>query len=192
MENPAPGRTGFVRRFVSAAVGLVSLALAAFGQAPAAPQTPPAPAAAQEPRLLCLYLDLTSLRSADLLTARNNAMDFVRQRTAPTDRIAVMTYTSKVNLLQDFTTDQDKLLAALQSIRPFDTSETDADRSRLEAIRAAAIALGKVPGKKALFYFSASGKFDKQTDVRSTTTALTQANVAIFPVEMGERMPNLR
>ncbi len=140
---------------------------------------------------MCLYFELNSLRGADLLTSRNNALEFVREK-APADRVAVVTYTGRLNTLQDFTADQDKLRAALLSIRPFDSDTTDMDAIRLEALQAAAKSLRILPGKKALLFFSGGRAFDRQTDLRSTTVALTQANISLYPVDPGGRLPNLR
>jgi VWFA-related protein len=170
-------------RLTAVALALAALAPIGICQAP--------PAAPEPGRLVCLYFELNSLRGADLLTSRNNALEFVRQK-APADRIAVMTYTARLNALQDFTADPAKLVAALQSIRPFDSANTDMDAIRLEALQAAAKSLRSLPEKKALLFFSGARAFDRETDLRPTTLALTQANISVYPVDPGGRVPNLR
>lgn len=166
------------------ALGVVSLA--AFAQTPA---SVPAPAA---PRLLCLYFDLNTLRGGDLLSARNNAIEFVLLRSDTTDKLAVISYTSQVKILQDFTTDHEKLVAALRNMVPFDTPATNNDAIRLKAMQAVAKPLAGVPDKKAMFFFFGGGPFGKQTDLEPATTALTGAKVAFYPVETGDKLPNLR
>src|ERR1700733_2055019 len=89
------------------------LSLTALSFALQAQQAP-----ATQPRLLCLFLDLNSLDAAAQSTARDNAIKFVQEQTAPSDRISVMTYTSQLNMLQDFTDSRDGILAALGTIMP--------------------------------------------------------------------------
>lgn len=144
------------------------------------------------PRLLCLYFDLNTLRGGDLLNARNNAIEFVLLRSAPADKMAVMSYTTQIKTLQDFTSDHEKLVTALRSIVPFDTSATNNDAIRLKALQAVAKALASVPDNKAMFFFFGGGPFSKQTDLEPSTSALTHAKVSIFPVETGDRLPNMR
>lgn len=171
---------------------MASISLTAWGQAPAPAPVPAPPSPPTPPRLLCLYFDLNTLRGGDLLAARNHAIEFVLLRSAPADKLAVMSYTSQVKMLQDFTTDHEKLLAALRSIVPFDTPATNNDAIRLKALQASAKALAGVPDKKAMFFFFGGGPFGKQTDLEPATSALTSAKVAIYQVETGDKLPNLR
>ncbi|MBZ5514931.1 MAG: VWA domain-containing protein [Acidobacteriia bacterium] len=68
-------------------------------------------------RLTVLFFDLTSLAPEDLIRASKAADDFVRERLSPADLVAVVSYTSSLRVLQDFTNDRDALEKALKSIR---------------------------------------------------------------------------
>lgn len=76
----------------------------------------PAPAAPTQPRLLCLFLALDSMTPADQTRARDAAIEYVQTKLPPFDAVAVMTYTSQVNVLQDFTNDRNSVLALLRAI----------------------------------------------------------------------------
>ncbi len=161
-------------KLIGLTLTLASISLAAFGQVPAA--TP-------APRLLCLYLDLSSLGPADLAAGQDQAIAFVEKQAAPADQVAVMTYTSQFAVLQDFTNDHGKLVAALRAIMPGQAAAANGPSARLQAIQAAAAALGSLPGKKTMIYFSTGVPVTGQPDLRSTIDALIQANISIYPVD---------
>ncbi len=134
--------------------------------------------------MLCLYLDLNALSPADLMTAQEQAVKFVREQATDLDQVAVMTFGSKFTVLQDFTNDRDKLVGALRAIVPQQAVNTDAS-ARLQAIQAAAMVLENLPQKKAMLYFSTGIPSPAQApDLRSTLTALINANVAVYPVDV--------
>ena len=159
------------------AFALASVSLTAFGQVPA---PPPAP------RLLCMYLDLGSLSPADLATAQDQAIKFVVNQATSSDQIAIMTYSAQVNVLQDFTNDHDKLVAALRAIMPGEVTTPDDASARLQGIQAAATTLGALPQKKAMIYFS-SGVLDRnpntQAALSATVDSLMRANISLYPVD---------
>jgi len=168
-------------------LSLATVSLALHAQAPA--QAPPS-------RLLCLFFDLNSLDAAAQSTARDNAIKFVQEQTAPSDRIAIMTYASRLNVLQDFTADHDMILATLRTMMPISAAAGNSDTSaQLQAIQAAASALAPLPEKKAMIYFS-SGEpkngIDNQEDLRATVNAAVRANVAIYSVDSRGPLPALR
>jgi VWFA-related protein len=146
-----------------------------------------APATPAQPRLLCLFLDLNSMDAADQSTAKDNAIKFVQEQAAPSDRISVMTYTSQLNVLQDFTDSRDGILAALRTIMPADAGANATGASaRLQAIQAAVSLLAALPEKKAMVYFSSGipkSGIDSQEQLRATTNAAVRANVAIYSVD---------
>jgi VWFA-related protein len=166
-------------KLTTLALALASVSLAGFAQTPAPAPTP-------EPRLLCMYLDLGSLNAAGLVNAREAAIRYAQEQMLPTDRVAVMTYTSQFNVLTDFTADRDKVVAALQMIQPPNTALPSDAGSRLQALRSAAKVLGTLPDKKTLLYFSTG--VPKSPDVsreelQAATEALSRANIAVFPVD---------
>src|ERR1035437_914151 len=91
---------------------------------PAAPPAPPTTIAAGKPgeikykdrRLLVLYFDMTSMPLQDQIRAQENAMRFVRTDMTAADTVAVMSFTNRLNLLQDFTTDRDLISKAVNSL----------------------------------------------------------------------------
>lgn len=151
-------------------LAFASLSLAAFAQAP-------------QPRMLCFFLDLNSLNSSDLAAAQDQAVKFIQSQTSPADRIAVMTYASRLNVVQDFTADHEKLVAALRSIMADQSSGADA-AARLQGIQAAAVALGNLPDKKMMLYYSTGVPSGGQADLRPAIDALTRANISVWPVDV--------
>ncbi len=161
-----------------------------------APQTP---ATATPSRLLILFFDLNSLDAGTLVRSREAAIKFVLTQANPSDRIGVMIYTSKLNVLQDFTNNQDSILAALRMLSTADAGNTRADNPvagdgfnvftvdrQLAALQNAIKLLGAVPEKKTLIYFAKgiqAGGVDNQAQLRATTDTAVRANVSIWPVD---------
>ncbi len=159
---------------------LTTLSLALHAQ-----QAPQAPAAAAQPRLLCMFFDLNTMDAAAQSKALDNAVQFVQQQATPSDRISVMTYTQQLNVLQDFTDSHDSILAALRTIMPDGNGAADAS-IQLQPIQAAISVLAPLPEKKAMIYFSGGiprNGVDNQAQLRATTNAAIRANVAIYPVD---------
>ena len=189
------------------------------GQAlsPANPATPTTTIAAGKPgeikykdrRLLVLYFDMTSMPLQDQIRAQENAMRFVRTDMTAADTVAVMSFTNRLNLLQDFTTDRDLIAKAVNSLIAGEGSDlaaaTDdsattgaaytaddtefnifnADR-KLVALQSAIKALGALPEKKGLMYFSSGftkSGVENEAQMRATTNAAVRYNVALFPVD---------
>jgi len=153
--------------------GLTTLSLALSAQTPVTP------------RMLCMFFDLNTMDAAAQSKALDSAVKFVQQRATPNDRIAVMTYTAQLNVLQDFTDSRDGILAALRTIMP--TTNTAAGSSNpLQAIQAAISVLAPLPEKKAMIYFSSGitrNGVDNQDQLRATSNAAVRANVAIYSVD---------
>jgi|HubBroStandDraft_1064217.scaffolds.fasta_scaffold55604_3 VWFA-related protein len=143
---------------------------------------------AQDHRSLCLFLDL-NMSAADQSRAREAAIKFIEERTTPTDQITIMTFTTEVKVVQDFTGDRDLLVASLRGIAPYAprTAATPDSDNRLQALQTAATMLGATPGKKQLVYFAkpdalpVAGDLDR---VMATVAAAVRANVAFYPVNV--------
>jgi VWFA-related protein len=162
-------------------------------------------------RLLVLFFDLSGMPVADQVRSRKAALKFVNAQITAADLVAVMAYSTTLNVLCDFTGDRDQLVNAIQSISVGETGtsygstgeagEVDAGAAytqddsefnifntdrKLVALESAARMLGNLPEKKALVYF-ASGitrtGIDNQAQLRSTVNAAVRANVSLYPVD---------
>jgi VWFA-related protein len=71
----------------------------------------------QDHRLMLLFFDVSSMQPDDLMRALEAATNFVQKRLTPADLVAVVTYTSSLRVLQNFTNDRDSIAKALTSIR---------------------------------------------------------------------------
>src|SRR5208282_2168896 len=57
----------------------------------------------QDHRLLVLFFDLSSMQPDELMRALKASSDFIAHRLTPADLIAVVTYSSNLRVVQDFT-----------------------------------------------------------------------------------------
>jgi VWFA-related protein len=162
-------------------------------------------------RLLVLFFDLASMPVADQLRAQLAAVKFLRTQMTESDMVAVMTYSTALTVLQDFTADRDRLLDVIKGLDIADTgmsngstgddSEADSGAAysedssefnifntdrKLAALETAVKMLGSLPEKKALVYF-ASGMtrtgVDNQAQLRATINAAIRGNAAFYPVD---------
>ena len=192
----------------------------AYGAAPSAKpavNTPIAPAKAGEVkykdrRLLVLFFDQAGMPVADQLRAQQAALKFLNTQMTASDVVAVMSYTTDLNVLQDFTADRDQLVDVIRKKISIgengmangstgDDSEGDTGAAytqddtefnifntdrKLAALETAVKMLASLPEKKALVYF-ASGMtktgMDNQAQLRATTNAAIRGNVAFYPVD---------
>lgn len=67
-------------------------------------------------RLTVLFFDVSSMQSDDLMRALKSGQNFVEKRLTPADLVAVVTYTSSLRVLRDFTNDRDALSKTIKSI----------------------------------------------------------------------------
>ena len=130
----------------------------------------------------------------------------------PSDLVSIMTFSSKLNVEEDFTDDKERLTAAIRGFHiglasdlaveggdgstgedtgaAFSADETEfnifnTDR-KLSALESAAKMLAVLPEKKALLYFSSGvGKsgVENQSQLRSTINAAVRANVSFYPID---------
>ncbi len=187
--------------------------------APAAKTIVPASIAPAKPgeikyrdrRLLVLFFDQAGMPVADQLRTQKAAVKFLTTSATQSDLVAVMTYSTTLNVLQDFTEDRDKLVKVIQGLSIGDTgmsngstgddSEADTGAAytqddsefnifntdrKLAALEGAVKMLASLPEKKALVYF-ASGMtlngMDNQAQLRATVNAAIRGNVAFYPVD---------
>jgi VWFA-related protein len=148
-------------------------------------------AQAARPRMVCLFLDLNSMDTAAQSNARDSAIQYVQQLIAPSDIVEVMTYTSQLNVVQDFTSDPGSLVAALRSIVPAAGSSpgaanTDLIHAQFQAIQTAVSSLSRFPERKAMVYFSTPVSQDSAShkeDLKDAINAAVRANVAVYSVD---------
>ena len=55
-------------------------------------------------RLMVFFFDFSSMAVADQLRAQDAALDYLNKKITKDDMVAVMLYTSTINILTDFTT----------------------------------------------------------------------------------------
>ncbi|HUY14486.1 MAG TPA: VWA domain-containing protein [Terriglobia bacterium] len=70
----------------------------------------------QNHRMIVLFLDLTSMQVDDLMRALNAAENFVKKQMTPADLVALVTYTSDLRVVQNFTNNRNLLEKALKDI----------------------------------------------------------------------------
>src|SRR5208283_4592131 len=70
----------------------------------------------QDHRLLVFFFDLSSMQADELMRALKASSDFIAHSLTPADLIAVVTYSSNLRVVQDFTNDRSALAKVLRSI----------------------------------------------------------------------------
>jgi len=163
-------------------------------------------------RLLALYFDMSAMPPADQLRALAAAEKFVRTQMTPADLLAILRYSGgAVDVLQDFTSDHDRLLSILQTMivgegQGMDYSTDDAsspdtgaafgqddsefnifntDR-QLSALQTAANMLGQLSEKKSLIYFASGLRLNglnNQAQLHATINAAIRAGVSFWPID---------
>lgn len=73
---------------------------------------------ARDRRLMVLFFDLTSLANDDLVRAHDSALKFVKQQMTKADLVSVVSFSSNLRVLSDFTNDRDKLNKAIAQLLP--------------------------------------------------------------------------
>ncbi len=164
----------------------------------------------QDKRLIVMFFDLSSLGTEDLIRSINTAKEFVAKKSTPHDLMAIATYSSTLQLVQDLTNDREVLTRALTQMDPTDSGSTpdedlgdpetsedafvpddvqfnifNTDR-RLAALETVAKGYREFPERKSLILF-ASGMtttgIENQAQIRSTVDTANQANMSIYTVD---------
>jgi VWFA-related protein len=167
----------------------------------------------QDRRLLVLYFDLSSMPPTDQIRARKAAETFLAEQMTAADLVAVMAFSSRLQVLQDFTDNRELLREVIASFRIGEASElaldadTDEDSAiddgaafvadetefnifntdqKLSALESATKMLGSLPEKKALVYFASGVSrtgVENNSQLRSTVNAAVRANVSFYPID---------
>jgi len=169
---------------------------------------------ARDRRLMLMFFDFSAMQPEDIDRAVDAGKKYVQGKMQPADMIALMSLDTNLQLDLDFTDDKDKILAKLSSYNSsegqgfengstgssegaaetsgsYTADDTDyntfsADR-KLLALESVMQAMGKIPQKKSLIYFSngiTQSGVDNQSALRAATAAAVRANVSIYPVDV--------
>ncbi len=169
---------------------------------------------ARDRRLILLFFDFSAMEPEQIDRSVDAAKKFVSAKMQPADLMALVSLTTNMHVDLDFTDDKTKLLGALtaytsgqgqgfengstgsaegaaETSGAFSADDTDfntfsADR-KLLALQSLMQALGKLPQKKSLVYFSngiSQTGADNQSALRATTAAAVKANVSIYSMDI--------
>jgi VWFA-related protein len=169
---------------------------------------------ARDRRLILLFFDFSAMDPEQIDRSVEAAKKFVQTKMQPADLMALVSLATNMRVDLDFTDDRAKLTAALSAYtsgqgQGFDSGGTgsaegaaetsgafaaddsdyntfSADR-KLLALQSMMQALGKLPQKKSLIYFSngiSQSGVDNQSALRATTAAAVKANVSIYSLDI--------
>jgi VWFA-related protein len=169
---------------------------------------------ARDRRLMLLFFDFSAMEPDEIDRAVNAGKKYVQANMQPADMVALVSLVTNMRLDLDFTDDKAKILASLSAYNDSEgqgfesgttgssegTAETSgaytaddtdyntfsADR-KLLALQSILEAMGKIPQKKSLIYFSngiSQSGVDNQSALRAATAAAVKANVSIYPVDV--------
>ena len=165
-------------------------------------------------RLIVLFFDLSSMQPEELERAVTAAHDYVEHKLADADLIAIASFSTSLQVVQDFTADAETLRNAIDGFgsnnaagfdngltgdvedtpdtgNAFTADDTEfnifnTDR-RLEALRTLADQLAGIEQKKSVIYFSSGMSQqgqDNQVQLRRTVDRANRANVSIYAADM--------
>src|SRR6266853_1190667 len=169
---------------------------------------------ARDRRMILLFFDFSAMEPEQIDRSVEAAKKFVSTKMQPADLMALVSLATNMHVDLDFTDDKPKLLAALTAYNSgqgqgfengstgsaegaaetsgaFSADDTDfntfsADR-KLLALQSLMQALGRLPQKKSLIYFSngiSQSGVDNQSALRATTAAAVKANVSIYSLDI--------
>jgi VWFA-related protein len=174
--------------------------------------SPERPGEYKDKRMLALYFDMTAMPAGDQIRALTAADSFVRTQMTANDQVAILRYSGgAVDVLQDFTSDQNRLRSILETMivgegQGFGESTSDAstpdtgaafgqddsefnifnsDR-QLSALQTTAEMLAQLSEKKLLVYFSSGLRLnglDNQAQLRASINAAVRAGVSFWPID---------
>ena len=164
-------------------------------------------------RLMVMFFDFTSMGIPEQLRAQEAALKFIDTEMTTADMVAIMLYTTVLQVKTDFTADRTQLKDIINSLPIGELSEladmadtgddTEEDTGaafvadetefniyntdrKLAAIEDASKKLSALPEKKALIYFAGGVTrtgVDNQAQLEASINAAAKANVAIYPID---------
>jgi VWFA-related protein len=165
-------------------------------------------------RLIVLFFDLSSMQPEELTRAVKAAHDYVNDKLSPADLIAIASFSTDLNVDQDFTSDRETLNDAIDAYGGanaggFDDGTTgDSDGTadngnafvaddtefnifstdrRLDALQTLSDQLAGIEQKKSVIYFSSGmnqSGTDNQVQLRRTIDRANRANVSLYAADM--------
>src|SRR5438552_1757274 len=169
---------------------------------------------ARDRRMILLFFDFSAMEPEQIDRSVEAAKKFVSTKMLPADLMALVSLATNMHVDLDFTDDKAKLLAALTAYNSgqgqgfengntgsaegaaetsggFSVDDTDfntfsGDR-KLLALQSLMQALGKLPQKKSLIYFSngiTQTGADNQSALRAATAAAVKANVSVYSMDI--------
>ncbi len=158
----------------------------------------------RDKRLMVLFFDFSSMAIPEQVRAQESALKFIDTQLTPADMVSIMSFSTKLQVLEDFTADRERLREivkgfgigegsdlAVEGVAADDENAVDtgdafqADETefnifntdrKLGALESAAKMLASLPEKKALVYFS-SGAGKTGTENQSQLRATINAAV---------------
>jgi VWFA-related protein len=162
----------------------------------------------RDKRLIVLFFDLSAMEPDEVDRCVKSATNFVDKQMTAADIVAVVTLGDSMQVLQDFTSDRDRLKRAIASLngdqsegfQAEDTttengSQFTADDSeynlfnsdrRLQAISSLAESLARFQQKKSVLYFSGGLQqtgLENQSQLRAAVNTAVRANVSLYAVD---------
>jgi VWFA-related protein len=165
-------------------------------------------------RLIVLFFDLSSMQPEEVKRAVDSAHDYVDKKLSPADLIAIASFSTSLQIDQDFTADREQLGEAIDAFGgvnaagfedggngdPEDTPDNgnaftaddtefnifNTDR-RLDALQTLSDELSGIEQKKSVIYFSSGMSqqgTDNQVQLRRTVDRANRANVSIYAADM--------
>jgi VWFA-related protein len=164
-------------------------------------------------RLLALFFDFSNMQVPDQLRAQDAALKFLDEKLTKSDMVAILLYTTTVQVKTDFTSDRMILTDIIKNLPIGDAADlagaADTDSADGEDTGAAFVAdetefnifntdkklaaveetvkkLATLPEKKALVYITggiSKTGIDNQAQLEATINAATKSNVAIYPLD---------
>ena len=169
---------------------------------------------ARDRRLMLLFFDFSAMEPEEIDRAVEAGKKYVQANMQRADMVALVSLATNMKLDLDFTADKQRILSVLSSYNgtegqgfengatgssegaaetggAYTADDTDyntfsADR-KLLALQSIMQAMGKIPQKKSLIYFSngiSQSGVDNQSALRATTATAVKANVSIYPVDV--------
>ena len=169
---------------------------------------------ARDRRLMLLFFDFSAMEPDEIDRAVDAGKKYVQANMQPADMVALVSLATSMRLNLDFTDNKARILSSLSQYNDSEgqgfensttgsaegTAETSgaytpddtdyntfsADR-KLLALQSILQAMGKIPQKKSLIYFSngiSQSGVDNQSALRAATAAAVKANVSIYPVDV--------
>jgi VWFA-related protein len=144
-------------------------------------------------RYLVLFFDSSTRDIVNQIAVRQTAGKFIDANVTPSRQMAVVDFSGSLRVLQNFTSDADRLKKAVGNLRESSAAamrELDLVRSLRVAMVSLARSLSTIPGRKTLVMFTAGFPLapdiapDLTAEVMAAIDECNKANVAIYPIDV--------